>query len=90
MNIMAFSCEGLENLFSWQRVSLKSISNQDTAEGIRLDCISDVIGYHDNNHICDISWNREIPGNFTHTAFIKCITRICLVKAAPLIAIFSI
>lgn len=35
--------------FPWQRVSLKSISCQDTAERICLDCVSDVIGYNDNN-----------------------------------------
>lgn len=40
---------------SWQRVSFKSISFQDPAKGICLDCVSDVIGYTDNNHICDIS-----------------------------------
>lgn len=75
---------------SWQRVSFKSILFQDPAKGICLDCVSDVIGYTDNNHICDISWNREIPGSITHTAFIKCISMTCLAKATPLIGIFSI
>lgn len=55
-----------------------------------MDCVSDVTGYSQITIIFVIPLEIGKYQETLDTAFIKCISVTCLVKAAPSIAIFSI